>query len=76
MKPGRDMESSPGPDGGGDVDVVVPEVLDEDLQHSAVAVLGGHVERREAGRVPLGETGAVVDQHPGGLLVAALSLQY
>ena len=76
MKPGRDMESSPGPDGGGDVDVVVPEVLHEDLQHPAVAVLGGDMERRETGRVPLGETGAVVDQHPGGLLVTALSLQY
>ena len=70
------MQSSAGPDGCGDVNVVVPQVLDQDLQHPAVAVLGGHMERREAGRVPLGETGAVVDQHSGCLLVATLSLHF
>ena len=68
------MECSAGADGCGDVNVVVPQVLDQDLQHPAVAVLGGHMERRETRRVPLGETGPVVDQHPGSLLVATLSL--
>ena len=70
------MQSSAGPDGCGDVNVVVPQVLDQDLQHPAVAVLGRHMERREAGRVPLSETGAVVDQHSGRLLVATLSLHF
>ena len=68
------MQSSAGPDGCGDVNVVVPQVLDQDLQHPAVTVLGGHMERGETGRVPLGETGPVVDQHSGSLLVPTLSL--
>ena len=67
------MESSAGADGGDHVNVVVAEVLDQDLQHPAVPILGGHVERSEAGGVPVRETGAVVDQHPGGLLVPGLA---
>ena len=67
------MESSAGADGGDHVNVVVPEVLDQDLQDPAVPILGGHVERSEAGGVPLREAGAVMDQHPGGLLVPALA---
>ena len=68
------MKSSAGADRCCDVDAVVPEVLDQDLQHSAVPVLGRHMEGGEAGRVPLGQTRAVVNQHPGSLLVPTLSL--
>ena len=73
FSPGRDVKRRPGADGGDHVNVVVADVLHENLQHAAVLVLGSHVEGREARRVPVSEAGPVVDEDPGGLLVAALT---